>query len=177
MSIGAYNSFVTSAATAVPELSALGTSWTAIASTSSMSARTNTGTTGTGVPIYRLDGTRIADNYADLWDGSIAAPLQIDENGAAVGTPRGVWTGSNQDGSSHPLYELGAASSMQGYANNGGSAWIAWSSFSSGGDARLYGMSGTLTAVPEPGPFTLMALCATSGLVVRWARGRRKRRP
>ena len=33
-------------------------------------ARDNTSTTGTGVPIYWLKGARVANNYADFYDGS-----------------------------------------------------------------------------------------------------------
>ena len=35
-----------------------------------VNARDNTGTTGTGVPIYWLKGNRVANNYADFYDGS-----------------------------------------------------------------------------------------------------------
>ena len=41
-----------------------------VGSTSSVDARTNTGTTGTGVPIYWLNGNKVADNYADFYDGN-----------------------------------------------------------------------------------------------------------
>ena len=43
---------------------------TALASTPSDTARDNTGTTGTGVPIYWLGGAKVADNYTDFYDGS-----------------------------------------------------------------------------------------------------------
>ncbi len=72
--IADYNDFVTTAANSEPDLLALGATWTAIGSTSTVDARDNTGTnpTSTGVPIYLLDGiSKIADNNADLWDGSI----------------------------------------------------------------------------------------------------------
>ena len=38
--------------------------------TAAVDARDNTSTTGTGVPIYWLDGTKVADDYADFYDGS-----------------------------------------------------------------------------------------------------------
>ena len=49
---------------------------------------------------YRLsNGTRIALNWADLIDGSLDAPINIDEDGAAVSTPGGrVWTNLKPDG-------------------------------------------------------------------------------
>ena len=47
----------------------------------------------TGVmPIYLLDGTRVANNAADLWDGSIANAINLNELGGI--TNRNVWTGS-----------------------------------------------------------------------------------
>jgi hypothetical protein len=73
--IADYNAFVTTAANSVPELAALGTTWSAIASTVSVSARDNTGTNffiTAGVPIYTLADTILATDYLDLWDGTIA---------------------------------------------------------------------------------------------------------
>ena len=41
-----------------------------VGSTAAVDARDNTGTTGTGVPIYWLNGAKVANNYADFYDGS-----------------------------------------------------------------------------------------------------------
>ena len=41
-----------------------------VGSTRAVDARDNTGTTGTGVPIYWLNGRKVANNYADFYDGS-----------------------------------------------------------------------------------------------------------
>ena len=43
-----------------------------IGCTAAVDARDNTSTTGTGVPIYWLDGAKVADDYADFYDGSWA---------------------------------------------------------------------------------------------------------
>ena len=40
----------------------------AVGCTNAVDARDNTGTTGTGVPIYWLNGNKVADNYADFYD-------------------------------------------------------------------------------------------------------------
>ena len=78
-----------------------------VGSTSSVDARTNTGTTGTGVPIYWLDGNKVADNYADFydgnWDDETNATTQLGSLLANV--VRVIWSGSNHDGtsSSRPL--------------------------------------------------------------------------
>ncbi|MCZ6699364.1 MAG: hypothetical protein O7D94_10580 [Planctomycetota bacterium] len=92
--IGVYNTFVTGVANAVPELLALGTTWTAIGSTSAVDARDNTSTnpitSDPSVPIYLLNDTLLATGNADLWGGSIANPLKINEQGvAAPRVPRG----------------------------------------------------------------------------------------
>ncbi len=99
-SIADYNAFVTAAANAVPELLALGTTWTAIASTVTVDARDNTNTnpnTAVGVPIYLLNDTLLVNDNADLWDGSIGVPLGVDETGSVPPFSL-VWTGTGTDG-------------------------------------------------------------------------------
>ena len=54
-----------------------------IGCTAAVDARDNTSTTGTGVPIYWLDGAKVADDYADFYDGSWADEVNDkDESGA-----------------------------------------------------------------------------------------------
>ena len=50
-------------------------------------------------PVFRLDGVLVANNSADLWDGSIQAPINVDENGVKHLEERNVWTGTHVDGS------------------------------------------------------------------------------
>jgi hypothetical protein len=51
-------------------------------------------------PVYRLDGQRIANNQADLWDGFLAVPINIDEYGNSHNEfpDNVVWTGTFADG-------------------------------------------------------------------------------
>jgi hypothetical protein len=49
------------------------------------------------VPYVRTDGTRIADDWDDLVDGTLAASISIDEMGTA--RTGDVWTGTMLDGS------------------------------------------------------------------------------
>ena len=50
-------------------------------------------------PVYLVDGfTKIANGYADMWDGTIANPINLNQNGATVAAGTYVWTGSNTNG-------------------------------------------------------------------------------
>ena len=64
----------------------------------SRTARFNTGTTGTGVPIYWLDGAKVADNYDDFYDGDWDSIEARNEDGVVISNPPFVWTGSEADG-------------------------------------------------------------------------------
>ena len=49
------------------------------------------------VPYVRVDGVPIANDWVDLLDGSLAAPINIDENGDAT-TTSAVWTHTQANG-------------------------------------------------------------------------------
>ena len=52
------------------------------------------------VGIYQLvNGTKVADNWVDLTDGTLDNPINIDQNGSLVSGTNNVWTGSTSDGS------------------------------------------------------------------------------
>ncbi|WP_044035277.1 hypothetical protein, partial [Microcystis aeruginosa] len=101
-----YNNFVTNEVTGSPLATALtaagftpsAITWKAIASTDSVAARDNTGTnpSSTGVPIYLIDGNRVANNNADLWDGSILTGIDRTPQ-ESVGFFF-VWSGTSDDG-------------------------------------------------------------------------------
>lgn len=133
--IAVYDTFVGAEAMAVPEIAALGATWSAIASTDAVDARDHTGTNpavnGAGVPIYGLDGLRVADNNGDLWDGALA-------NTGIYVTPSGIsllvdlaWTGTGAGGTAASLVDssdtpLGGESPGIGAT---GATNIAWSDF------------------------------------------------
>ena len=160
-SIADYNTFVQSLADLQPDLLALGATWTAIGSTSTVDARDNTGTNDTlfvGVPIYLLDGiTKIADNNADLWDGSIDNFFNIFEDGSPSSPPENVWTGTRADGTGVDVFLLGINITQAGFQSVTSSSWVVGTTFSSIGLLRFYALSSPLTvaAVPEPGTLYL----------------------
>ena len=167
-----FNADVTTAAAAVTELAALSTTWTCIGSTSTVDARDNSGTnpSSTGIPIYTTSGLRIADDNADLWDGSIQNPIMLDD-GTSSGNLTGIppaqrsyadytWTGSNTDGtgaSSGDGRQLSTDGNLR--VSRGGkidAGWISGVSIGSADSrgARFYGISdvingGTPAADPE----------------------------
>ena len=80
-----------------------------LGSTETVNARDHTETrdTDTSVPIYYLNGGKVADDYADLYDGSWDSHVPRDESGSEIGaydpeypaeSAPYVWTGTNSDG-------------------------------------------------------------------------------
>jgi len=176
-----YNAFVTSAANAVPALAALGTTWAAFVQTATVTAEDNTGTnpqfvmgtpTNIGVPIYRLDGARVAnDNPYFAGMAFPIAEITITELGTFVPTtvrqPDGsaqkwVWTGR-----AAPSSAMGTASPVAGWATGGGgNSWYGIAISPNTNNHTLYAVSGILhvpgaTGVPAV-PWTGLVLLAAS---------------
>lgn len=158
--IADYNAFVTAAANASP-LAALGTTWSAIASTATVDARDNTNTNpffGPGAPIYNLNGDLIAFDNFDLWDGSLPpfVPIGYDEFGAFSNAT--VFTGTDISGAVTPGLELGNFFTTAGFANSSASSWIQGQIFP-GALLSFYGISDVLTVpVSEPAALGLFGL-------------------
>ena len=103
--IAVYNSFVQDlAATGHADIQSNASQFRAVACTRTVDAVDNTGTEGTGVPIYWLDGAKAADDYADFYDGSWDEETTVrDEDGTTVTigsnvSAYDVWTGCGHDG-------------------------------------------------------------------------------
>jgi PEP-CTERM motif len=167
-SIADYNAFVSAQALANPELNTI-TTWTAIGSTFTSDARDNTGTNpnnAVGVPIYRLDGIRIANDNADLWDGQLLANLSITQFGTS--SNQLAWTGSLPGGIGFPTSELGQSFISIGDSVGAGTGWIS-NGFANPAviSASMYAISGELTAVPEPSSTILVGIGTCGWLLVR----------
>ena len=101
-SISVYNNWVqTQAAAGHTDIQAYSSAFKILGSTRMTDARDNTGTTGVGVPIYWLNGAKVADNYADFYDGTWDEEAQgRRESGAVVNLSSAwqIWTGSTHQG-------------------------------------------------------------------------------
>ena len=110
--IADYNSFVQGrAAAGHNSIRSYSAQFRALGSTATVDARDNTSTTGTGVPIYWLDGAKVADNNADFYDGSWDSSAARNESGGTV-TSGVAWTGSENDGTKDSGFELAGSSSF-----------------------------------------------------------------
>lgn len=183
------NDFVQDHVNSQPELASLGSFWEVIASfDTSLYARDLTDTDpsvdGPGVPIYLLDGTtRIADDYADLWDGSLAAPIHIREDGTPLGDGvHHIFTGTDSSGNVTPNFELG----QSGFVTAGriivgnpswpfsfnNVTWIEATTVDASDNHHYYGLSGLLTvpqsvAIPAPGAGLLIGLGVAGFVLAR----------
>ena len=114
-SIGDYNSHVQSAAAAGhADIPSHSSGFKAVACTGSTDATSNTSTTGTGVPIYWLNGNKVADDYADFYDGSWDDEMNPkNESGTAQAVldsamETDIFTGCENAGTRHFSYNLGS---------------------------------------------------------------------
>ncbi len=109
-----YNAFVQGGSvldrdTVAPNIRALRGEFRALVSTQNVDARDNTVTTGTGVPIYWLDGAKAADDYGDFYDGSWDSTEARNEAGDTFTTNPEAWTGSGNDGTEYLLGTISRA--------------------------------------------------------------------
>ncbi|MCA9214078.1 MAG: hypothetical protein KDB27_13495 [Planctomycetales bacterium] len=160
--IGVYNQFVQDLADAAPVVSTWGLTWRAMASTPTVHAINNTTTFGTGVPIYRVDGHKVANNYTDLWDGNLDIGIGITELGTAPSSGP-VWTGSDADGTGAFGLELGHADGNAVYGTWQDSLSSEWMreqfvSKPTSESHTFYAISNVVTAIPEINAFVQLSL-------------------
>ncbi|MBX9623744.1 MAG: PEP-CTERM sorting domain-containing protein [Gemmataceae bacterium] len=170
-SIGTYDGFVSSAAAAagIDTYNGSPVTWSALASTADGTTAAGRLTTTSG--IYLVNGTRVATSAADLFDGTIAAPVNVTETGAPIGDVL-VWTGSNADGTAAEA--LGDSDSTFGFSGVTNDAWLNFSDGSNTLNGNFYAFSNPQTvpaaAVPEPASLALAAVGAAGLAAVRWRR-------
>ena len=120
--IADYNTFVrTRAAAGVTTMQTYADDFTALVSTESVNARTNTLTraTDTDVPIYWVRsgsvgaGDRATDDYADFYDATWKTnAIGRNESGVNMSfVSTSFWTGTNTDGTTHATQFMGATGS------------------------------------------------------------------
>ena len=83
-------------------------------------------------PYVLPDGTRIAENYTDLTDGSIQHLIDIDSTGKTVGQNR-FWTGTNEDGTTAQPFRtctgwMNPITNARGMVGSTGHTLTSWSS-------------------------------------------------
>ena len=118
--INVYNHHViTTARSGNIAIQALGSGFRALGSTGTVEARDNTRTTYTlfdkGVPIYWLNGDKVADDYEDFYDGSWDNKNGKGKNelGGSFSNSSHIWTGSNNDGTKDSVYHFGSGGSVR----------------------------------------------------------------
>ena len=142
--------------------------WQSVVTTASVTAISRFNPTS---GIYLIDGTKIADNGSDLWDGSIDNPINLTPEGFTLGGER-VWTGTNSAGAGSNY--MGAARTYYGVTDATNSTWVAGPLNAPRGNSyRIYASSNELTAVPEP---SVTALLIGAGVIALILARRQTRR-
>ena len=163
--IATYNTFVqTRAAAGHTDIQAYSAGFKVVGCTATVDAIDNTGTTGTGVPIYWLDGDKVADDYADFYDGSWDSRSPTTETGASVTTTStdGVITGCTSLGTDGG-FALGDGLTASMGNPSGSNSGLYSANFSPLANARrLYGLS-VVFQVSTSTDATLSALVVNDG--------------
>ena len=173
--ISTYDTFVTAQAGGATYNGSTIT-WSAIASTTSVSAITHIGVTNDAV--YLVDGTLVSnsDSTSGLWSGSLQHALSEDIN-KVTSVNESVWTGTTINGGALSGYELGHTPVIfvNDFSNYGisdpiyaGNRWVNANAAQGGpyldyeeSSYHMYGISQDLivsSAVPEPSTAMLAGL-------------------
>ena len=125
--------------------------------TATVNAHANTGTAQNGgEPIYWLNSVKLADDYANFydgqWDDTDKANAREESGSGAPGANDWVWTGCNDDGMSHASAPLGGSPNVAQGRYFGSQAPINGRANQPRGNShRLYGLS-PVFVVYEPPP-------------------------
>jgi hypothetical protein len=145
-------------------LNVSGVTWQAIVSTPTVNAIDHIGTFTE--PVFRLNGGRVANSSADLWDGQLIRSVLNDEFGHDHNYD--VWTGTGANGTAtaHPL---GTPTPTFGQTDYTTAPWMNLGTATATGGRSVYGISSPIiyTPVPEPATLALAALASTAILLRR----------
>ena len=152
--IATYNTFIqTRAAAGHADIQTYSDGFTVVGCTADDYARDNTGTIGVGVPIYWLNGAKVADDYADFydedWDEEAADKNELGANGPNTNNSGNYpFTGCDHDGTEGFLSgggsaALGTSEVIVGRPNSSGTGHgpISGGSKSDGANRPMYGLS------------------------------------
>ena len=109
-----------------------------LGSTARVNAKANTGTTGTGVPIYWLNGDKVADDNADLYDGSWASHSARWPSGNTASASFSPLTGSLSDGTGDAIHTFGAQYCRNGRLNAGEELYAGITTISTGSGGSVF---------------------------------------
>ena len=166
-------------AATIAETGAGSPGWTVVGATSTVDVFTNTGLAATGgVPVYYADGVQFATDYANMWALGAVDPFTTNEFGESTPSGTGTWNHTGLATSAGlPITAVGneldsAAISMGGKDAGYGSWYGTGANTWAGGidNGSLIAISGVITAIPEPGSMSLLAL---GGLGILFRRRRR----
>ena len=173
--IADYNAFVLGrAAAGHADIRAYSAGFRAVGCTADTDARDNTRTTGTGVPIYWLNGAKVADNYADFYDGSWDDEAN-DKNESGTDGPdtsqaiNYPLTGCGHDGTEafgggNTSEALGASVNRLGRPNTTGEGSLSSGSSAPSSNARpMYGLSAVFQVAAVTDPRVLLDATLTVG--------------
>jgi len=102
--------------------------------------------TRSSVPYVLTNGTKIADNWSDLRDGSLDAPINVDERKYVIGAV-GIWTGTGADGALLASYE-GSGPNCSDWTSMSGFGYSGSSSATNASWSGIYGSNLILCANP-----------------------------
>lgn len=123
----------------------LGGTWKALLSDSSTNVKDRI---AISAQVELLDGTVIANDFADMWDGSITNSLNRDETNAAIGGAADIWTGADEFGGSDANHCNNWTNGTNSYDGNRGrtnttsASWINRSSAGCSATNRIYCIDG-----------------------------------
>ncbi len=105
-----------------------------------------------------------------MWDGTLLAALNVDQNDTVALAGTEAWTGSNADGTGYTLfggYQMGGGSgnSITGAVNSVSTTWMTNGGPNSANVRKVYAFSSPLI-VPVPEPSTTAMLTAAVGSII-----------